>query len=422
MLSPAENERLTRTGPGTPMGALLRRYWVPALLSEEVAEPGGPPVRLTLLGERLVAFRDPDGAVGLVEEACAHRRASLYFGRNEPGGIRCLYHGWKYDREGRCVEMPSEPPHSRFMERIRLKAYPCVEQAGVVWTYMGPPEEKPPLPAFEWMTVAEGQRFVSKRLRECNYFQVLEGGMDSSHVGILHADTRYWNRVFKASEEEVRILSVIDASPDYFVEPAPWGLLLAARRITPDPGRRYWRLTPYILPWYIIVPPFLVDAPYRMDAAIPLDDEHCWLWAFSWHPQRALTAYERYLYSHGVEGHLPAEPGSFRTLPSAANDYLIDRDLVRFGAFSGIKAVQVQDMAMQDSQGPIADRSLEHLGTSDIAIIEARRTLLRLAESAPEPAALPGRDPQSHRVRSLTQIVDQTVELKALREAMWVSE
>ncbi|MCL6564428.1 MAG: aromatic ring-hydroxylating dioxygenase subunit alpha, partial [Firmicutes bacterium] len=148
----------------------------------------------------------------------------------------------------------------------------------------------------------------------------------------------------------------------------------------------------------------------------------CWLWAFSWHPQRALTAYERYLYSHGLEGHLPAEPGSFRTLPSAANDYLIDRDLVRFGAFSGIKAVQVQDMAMQDSQGPIADRSLEHLGTSDIAIIEARRTLLRLAESAPEPAALPGRDPRSHRVRSLTQIVEETVELQALREAMWVSE
>ncbi|MBX5467603.1 MAG: Rieske 2Fe-2S domain-containing protein [Firmicutes bacterium] len=418
MLTAADNRLLTRTGPKTPMGQLLRRYWIPILLSEELAEPGGPPVRVPLLGESLVAFRSPDGTVGLVEEACPHRRASLYYGRNEPGGIRCLYHGWKYDLEGRCVEMPTEPPKSAFREKIRLAAYPCREEAGVIWAYLGPREEMPPLPRFEWMTVADSQRFVSRRLRECNYFQILEGGMDSSHVGILHADTRYWNRVFKASEEEVRILSVVDASPEYFVEPAPWGLVMAARRETPDPGRLYWRLTPWILPWYIIVPPFLVDAPYRMDAVIPLDDQHSWLWAFSWHPERPLTAYERYLYSHGIEGHLPAQPGTVRTLPNADNEYLIDRDLIRFGAFSGIKAVQVQDMAMQDSQGRILDRTREHLGTSDIAIIEARRTLIGLARQRPPADQLPGRTPESHRVRSVTRIVDEATDLRTLIAAM----
>ncbi|HLQ26326.1 MAG TPA: Rieske 2Fe-2S domain-containing protein, partial [Acidiferrobacterales bacterium] len=166
MLKPDQNLLLTQTGPGTPMGELFRRYWVPALLSEELPAPDCPPVRVKLLSERLIAFRDSAGKLGLIDEFCAHRGVSLYFGRNEEGGLRCPYHGWKYDNMGHCLEVPSEPEDSNFRKKVKLKAYPCVEQGGVIWAYMGPPELKPALPALEWATVPADQRFVSKRLQE----------------------------------------------------------------------------------------------------------------------------------------------------------------------------------------------------------------------------------------------------------------
>src|SRR5437763_2750135 len=186
MLLKEDNELLTRTGPDTPMGRLMRRFWMPGLLSHELPDADCPPVRVTLLGEDLVAFRDSNGTVGLVDRHCPHRGASLFFGRNEESGLRCVYHGWKYDVGGNCVEMPSEPAESSFKHKIKIAAYPCLERGGVVWTYLGPPELQPGLPELEWSAVPEPQRFASKRHQECNWLQAMEGGIDSSHISFLH--------------------------------------------------------------------------------------------------------------------------------------------------------------------------------------------------------------------------------------------
>jgi len=174
---------LTRTGPATPMGALMRRYWVPALLSSEIAAPDCPPVRVKLLGERLLAFRDSEGRPGLIDEFCAHRGASLFLGRNEECGIRCSYHGWKYDIHGQCVELPSAP---QVAPKVRIKAYPCIERGDIVWAYMGPPEKRPAPPELEWCTLPPGHRYVTKRVQETGYLQAMEGGIDTSHASWVH--------------------------------------------------------------------------------------------------------------------------------------------------------------------------------------------------------------------------------------------
>src|SRR5262249_44439999 len=185
-LTHEQNEQLTSTGPGTLLGDLFRRYWVPALLADEIAEPDGAPVRVQLLGEKLVAFRDTQGRIGLISEFCAHRGVSLWFGRNEESGLRCPYHGWKYDVTGQCVELPSEDAGNGYCQKIKLVSYPCVEIGGVIWAYMGPPEAKPPLPSFEWVKLPSTHRFLSKRWQESNWLQGMEGGIDSSHVSFLH--------------------------------------------------------------------------------------------------------------------------------------------------------------------------------------------------------------------------------------------
>ena len=181
MLKKEQNDLVTQTGPGTPMGAMFRRYWLPALLSAELPEPDCPPVRLQLLSEKLICFRDTQGRLGAIDEFCAHRGVSLWFGRVEENGLRCPYHGWKYDVTGQCMEVPSEPAESGYCERIKLKNYTLIERGGVVWIYMGPPELQPPPPEWEFATVPPSQSYTSKRLQECNWLQALEGGIDSSH-------------------------------------------------------------------------------------------------------------------------------------------------------------------------------------------------------------------------------------------------
>src|SRR3954452_16002321 len=188
MITAKQNDDLTRTGPGTLMGDLFRRYWIPALHAAELPEPDCPPVRVKLLGEKLVAFRDTQGRLGLIDEFCAHRGVSLWFGRNEECGLRCPYHGWKYDVTGQCIEIPSEPEKSGFRAMIKLRAYPLVERGGVLWTYMGSPEHRPDLPEFEFAMVPREQSYTSKRLQYCNWLQAMEGGIDSSHVSWLHRD------------------------------------------------------------------------------------------------------------------------------------------------------------------------------------------------------------------------------------------
>src|SRR5260221_4962549 len=200
MLTEEMNVFLTRTGRGTQMDELSRRYWIPALLDWELPERDCPPVRAKLLGEKLVVFRDTEGRIGMIEEFCAHRGVSLWFGRNEECGLRCPYHGWKYDVNGQCVNLPSEPEESGMRQGIKLKSYPCLELGGVIWTYMGPPELKPEPPALEWVSVAPEQRYVSKRWQECNYLQALEGGIDSSHVSFLHSGALKSDPLFVGSK------------------------------------------------------------------------------------------------------------------------------------------------------------------------------------------------------------------------------
>jgi phthalate 4,5-dioxygenase oxygenase subunit len=390
-----QNELLTRTGPGTPMGELLRRYWIPALMSEELPEPDCPPVRAPLLGEKLIAFRDSEGRIALVDEFCPHRRVSLWFGRNEECGLRCAYHGWKFDVTGQCVDLPSEPEESGIRQRMRIKSYPCIEQGGVIWTYMGPAELQPPPPALEWSLMPAPQRFISKRFEACNFMQALEGGIDSSHVGFLHQGAF---RRGEAVSQKVGAMIEGD-SPVFEIEPYEGGLLIAARRKVAD--QYYWRVTPWIAPFHQLVPRRHDKSPIFGHSWVPIDDEHCWTWSYAYHPDRALTRAEFANYRNGGEIFEKTLPGTFIPLANKDNDYLMNRNAQIAGIdFSGIAGIAAQDASLQESMGPIVDRSLENLVTTDRAIIMTRRSLLAAIEANRAGAPLPGLTPEWQRVRS----------------------
>src|SRR3954447_364835 len=251
MITHEQNDALTLTGPDTIMGAIFRRYWIPALHAWELPEPDCPPVRVKLLGERLVAFRDTQGCIGLIDEFCAHRGVSLWFGRNEECGLRCPYHGWKYDTTGQCIDLPSEGGQGPMQKRIKLKSYPCLELGGVVWAYLGPAELQPEPPGLEWANVPADRCYVSKRLQECNYLQAMEGGIDSSHVSFLHSGALKRDPLFAGSKGNEYNLQ--DPMPEFDVVDFPGGLLIGARR-NGEAGRYYWRITPWIMPAHTIIP------------------------------------------------------------------------------------------------------------------------------------------------------------------------
>ena len=397
MLTDDRNKLVTETGAGTPMGELFRRYWIPFLLSDEVGEPEGAPVRVKLLSERLLAFRDSNGKLGLIDEFCAHRRVSLWFGRNEEGGIRCPYHGWKYDVSGNCMEIPSEPETSKFRTEISLTSYPCVERGGIVWTYMGPPEDQPAPPAFEWATVPESHRFHSKRLEECNYLQALEGGIDSSHVGFLHSGELRSDPLHHGSKGSDYHLS--DRKPKFEVRESPGGLNIGVRRDAED-AQYYWRITPWIMPWYTIVPPY-GDNPLHGHAWVPIDDKNCFAWTFSYHPARPLNELELDVMHKGGSLHVQQIPGTFRPVANRDNNYLMDRTAQEAGtAYSGVKGIALQDASLQESMGPISDRSRENLVMTDRAIGMARRQLRKAALDLENGKRPPGLDTDSQAVRS----------------------
>ncbi|HEV7907179.1 MAG TPA: Rieske 2Fe-2S domain-containing protein [Pseudonocardiaceae bacterium] len=407
MLTQEMNERLVRTGPGTEMGNLLRRYWIPALLAEELPEPDCAPVRVQLMGERLIAFRDSLGRVGLLDEMCSHRTASLFFARNEECGLRCAYHGWKYDIHGNCVDMPSEPEGSKFQERIKHPAYPCVERGGVVWTYMGPKELQPEVPELEWAMLPDSQVFVSKRLQETNYLQAMEGGIDSSHVSFAHRFNMD-DDPMHAGTAGLEYLKA-DTRPKFEVVESDGGLLIGARRNVDD-ETYYWRITQWIMPWYTIIPPFGTHNPLGAHAWVPIDDETCWAWSINYHPARDLREDELESMRRGDGIHAKYIPGTYRTLANAGNDYLIDRQAQREKrSFSGVEGIAAQDFSLQESMGAITDRTKERLGTSDAAIILARRRLLAAAERLGQNAELPGVDPAHHRVRSTSVLLPKEV-------------
>ena len=284
MLRKEQNDLLTQTGPGTPVGRLFRSYWTSRLSPRNC-----PTTNVRLCGssslERLIAFRDTQGRYGLMDEFCAHRGVSLWFGRNEECGLRCPYHGWKYDLTGQCIEVPSEPEQTAFARKVKLKSYPLVERGGVLWTYMGPPEQQPPLPEWEFAIVPPAQRYVSKRFQECNWLQAMEGGIDSSHVSFLHRGESTPTRCSRAR----RATSTTLATPGrvFEVVESAGGLFIGARR-NAENGNYYWRITQWVMPSFTMIPP-RGDHPVHGHFWIPIDDENCWAWSFDYHPTRALT-------------------------------------------------------------------------------------------------------------------------------------
>jgi len=406
MLSKEDNERLTRVGAGTPMGNVFRRYWLPAVLSSELPEPDGAPVRVRLLGEDLIAFRDTSGAIGLVDAYCAHRRAPLFLGRNEKCGIRCVYHGWKYDRFGKCVEMPTEPKESSYKDRIALTAYPTWEGGGLVWAYMGPSPAPPP-PGFEFTRAPETHRFVSRTVQDCNYLQALEGGLDSSHATILHNMT-------------LGDMSWLDdyerTTPKLEVYPTDYGFQYSGIR---KRSGRYWvRLYQYVMPATQIRGR---SAPVRHENAppkIPLVNGHFWIpvddvtvsvinFSYSADPNipldrdYAMAAEED--YGRGEDEVLE----DFRLRRNASNDYMIDREIQKTKTFTGIKGVNTQDVAVQEGMGPIVDRSKEHLGSTDRAIVMMRRLLLEACRTVEAGGTPKGADPEAYRnVRAVDHFAD----------------
>jgi phenylpropionate dioxygenase-like ring-hydroxylating dioxygenase large terminal subunit len=379
MLTRDENERLTRVGPGTAMGTLFRRYWIPALLSSEVPENDGKPVRVRLLGEDLVAFRDSLGRVGLLEEACPHRRTSLAIALNDACGLRCLYHGYKFDVTGACVDTPTEPEASRFSSKIRATAYPVREAAGMVWAYLGPVDLQPPFPAFEWFDLPAENIGAFKVYGECNYAQMMEGAIDSAHAGVLHRRSAWDGPAALAFEADLR--------PRLEVEYTKYGMRYGALRVPQDDGMTHVRITAVALPCWTFIPPFPggPKAERRLvNAFVPRDDESTWHFQY-WFNREAPFDVEHRKREGGLE--LDA---AFKKASNRANDYRQDRARMKRDQFSGIDGILVQDHAVSETQGAIVDRTREHLGTSDIALIAWRRMMLRAAKELAEGVPPPG--------------------------------
>ena len=409
MLKKELNDLVTQTGPGSAMGNLFRRYWLPALLSEQLAGPDCEPVRLELLSEKMLAFRDTEGKLGLIDEFCAHRGVSLWFGRNEQNGIRCPYHGWKYDVNGNCTEVPSEPA-SGYCERIKLKSYPLVERGGVIWVYMGPAEKQPPLPEWEFATLPTEHSYMSKRVQASNWLQALEGGIDSSHVSFLHSASLSRDPLFKGAKGNQYNLN--DLSPVFEVVEADGGLLVGARRNAED-DQYYWRITPWVMPSFTMVPP-RGDHPVHGHFWVPINDHACWTWSFDYHPTRALTTAEVAAMKGGASIHVKVDK-YYVPLQRIDNDYLMDRKAQREGLlYSGIEGIGMQDASLQESMGSIQDRTKENLVSTDNGIIMARQRLIKAARALAENPdfVLPGLDPEHQKVRSVAMLIKRDVHYK----------
>src|SRR5262245_21773923 len=374
MLSREDNELLCRIGPGTPMGALMREYWVPAGLSSELPERDGAPLRVRLLGEDLIAFRVTSGAVGLVKNACPHRGASLFYGRNEDEGLRCVYHGWKFDVCGTCVDMPSEPAESRFKDKVHARAYPCVERGGLIWAYLGPRKTPPPMPALEPL---EAERpSIQVYQRECNWVQALEGDIDTCHTVFLHlghvsadeAPAGSWARY-----------ALADRAPRYQVADTDYGVMYGAYRLA-EADTAYWRIANFLFPFYAMVPTGVLGMEVRVRAWVPMDDEHTLAYTINVNAPPATRQAGRQIV--GPIETLPNTSdwyGRFRPVPNQNNDYLIDRKEQKSISYTGIGAIFMQDQAVTESMGPIYARTEEHLGSSDQMVIRTRK---RLSEAA----------------------------------------
>jgi len=385
MLTKQENELVTRTGPDAPMGRLLRRYWVPALLSEEIPDVDCSPVQVRLLGEELVAFRDSQGRIGLVGEHCMHRGTSLFYGRNEESGLRCIYHGWKYDVEGRVLDTPAEPeplagdqpdaeaqdestpmgaaPRRRFRDKLCHTAYPTREVNGIVFAYLGPRAQMPLFPAYEWAEIDRSRTYVTKCLLDANYLQGLEGECDASHTSFLHSGI---------GPARLNEYTDTDKSPRYSVETMDFGLRLRAAR-SAGPGRSYVRTTMFLMPLSCCVPVGSRNAEgnldgYEVHSYVPIDDERTWRFDFGFRRTQPITDRDLHRKFQIMPDH--------RRVRRADNHYLQDREAQRTQDFTGIEDFVNEDACATESMGPIVDRSREHLGATDAGVIALRRLLL----------------------------------------------
>ena len=405
-MTPEEHELLSGVSRGTPMGQLLRRYWLPALLSREV-ETDGAVVKVRLLSEDLVAFRDSTGRVGLLGEHCAHRGASLCFANNADSGLRCWYHGWKYDVDGNCGEMPNEPPQSRFADKIKQLAYPCIERNGVVFTYMGPKEHTPGFPEIEWTLLPESHVYASKRHQECFWLQGLEGDIDSSHLGFLHGlDTIKKSTEFDMSKQGAFIST--DSHPKLEVVQRPVGLLQASRRDA-DEHNFYWRIGGWFLPCFTMLPGFPGDSPLGGHAWVPVDDEHVMAFGINWHPKRPLTGDELRYYHEGTPTgiHSTLTPGTFIAKRNKSNGYADADAPPAKQPWQRITIFQDQDTAITESIGADFSRTEEHLGSTDVVIIQMRRRLLAAAQALKD-GQEPPTDPEGYRMRGLCCILPRS--------------
>jgi len=412
MLSREENELLTRVGQGTPMGKTLRAYWIPALLSQEIPEPDCPPVRVRLLGEDLVAFRDSRGRIGLLDEYCPHRLASLFFGRNEECGLRCVYHGWKFDVDGSCIDQLNEPEEHQFKHKVHIAAYPTAELGGIVWAYLGPPERIPAPPKFAWTQVPETHRHVTKVVEECNWLQGLEGGLDTSHAPIMHRLlTENTNRGgFKPSSPFVR-----GRAPTLVVDITDYGYQYAGIRPL-GAAEQHIRTYQFVLPFHQIRPS-LSERGHPLEAGhmwVPIDDENTMVYNWSYSAGAEPLDEEDRLERSLGNGPLHVDQASFRSKANRQNNYLLDRAVQRHESYTGIDGINAQDRAIQESMGRIVDRSREHLGPADKAIIQARK-LLRQAVKAVEGGNLPGGvRPSYYALRAREEILPRDADWRAI--------
>jgi phthalate 4,5-dioxygenase oxygenase subunit len=409
MLSPQDTEYLCRIGPGTPMGNLFRQYWLPAIKSDELPAPDCPPIRVKLLGEELIGFRTTLGAVGLIQNACPHRGASLFFGRNEEEGLRCVYHGWKFDIAGDCVDMPSEPAESNFRTKVHARAYRTHERNGIIWAYMGSRDVPPSLPELEANMLGEENSTITVLHRANSWMQGWEGEMDTIHAAFLHGGA---TRVEDTEPGSLQYYEVKTRNGKFAVKDTDMGVSYGMYRVAEEDSY-YWRVGHMLFPCFAMVPPGPLGQGPSFMAYVPMDDYHTLEWGcFSRarQPQQVMAGQGNVARGRRTAGvdreYLPNGTGwhdRFNINQNFSNDFLIDREAQRnWESFTGIRGIRQQDMAMTESMGPIMNRGREHLGTTDALIIRTRRKLIASARALEEhDIAPPGVDtPQAYHQRS----------------------
>ena len=416
-MTPKQNDVLCRVEGDAPMGRIMRQHWLPACMSEEVAEPDGVPLRVRLLGEDMVVFRDTEGRLGALDEQCPHRRASLAFGRNEECGLRCLYHGWKFNVQGNAVDLSSEPVDARLRTTMKTKAYPVQEGGGFVWVWMGDPATPAPFDMPAWAPTPTTNIAIVKMHAACNWAQVLEGSIDSAHSSSLHSTNMPTASGVTGSTatDQSWLRPSADKSPRMEVQKTSFGFRYAAIRqpVVEPEVQDYVRVTLFIAPFTVMIPP--TDKYDLCQLLVPIDDVNCMFYWIAWHPTGGISQDDWRRFC-GAEVGKDVEPVTFRKVRHAGNNYLQDRAAMKAGDFTGIYGIPAQDMAMWESMGPLADRHQDRLGSSDAAIFQFRKQMYAAAKAAaagPATGSLEPRIPQ-RLLRSYEGMVRKSVDWRTI--------